>query len=93
MTPLETIVLATYFFILIILAGYGWHRYYLVWSYMRHKDQVPVAAGRFDELPSVTIQLPIYNEMYVVERLVEAVCRMDYPRDRFEVQLLDDSHG
>ena len=91
MTPLETIVLATYFFILIILAAYGWHRYYLVWSYMRHKDQVPVAAGHFDELPTVTVQLPIYNEMYVVDRLVEAVCRMDYPRDRFEVQVLDDS--
>ena len=91
MTPLETIVLATYFFILIILAAYGWHRYYLVWSYMRHKDQVPVAAGHFDELPPVTVQLPIYNEMYVVDRLVEAVCRMDYPRDRLEVQVLDDS--
>src|SRR5215203_927802 len=91
MTPLETIVLATYFFILIILAGYGWHRYYLVWSYIKHKDQVPVAAGRFEALPSVTIQLPVYNEMYVVDRLVETVCQMDYPRDRFEVQVLDDS--
>jgi len=91
MTPVETIVLATYFFILIILAAYGWHRYYLVWSYMKHKDQVPVPMGRFEELPTVTIQLPIYNEMYVVDRLVQAVCRMDYPRDRLEVQLLDDS--
>ena len=58
---------------------------------MKHKDQVPVAAGRFDDLPAVTIQLPIYNEMYVVDRLVEAVCRIDYPRDRLEVQVLDDS--
>jgi len=91
MTPVETFILASYFFILIILAGYGWHRYYLVWAYMKHKDNVPVPASRFDHLPTVTVQLPIYNEMYVVDRLVEAVCQMDYPRERFEVQVLDDS--
>ena len=91
MTPLETLVLAAYFFILIVLAGYGWHRYYLVYVYMRNRDKVPVPAGRFETLPYVTVQLPIYNEMYVVDRLIDAVCRMDYPRDRFEVQVLDDS--
>ena len=91
MTPLETLVLASYFFILIVLAVYGWHRYYLVYVYMKNKDKVPVPAGRFEDLPVVTVQLPIYNEMYVVDRLVEAVCRIDYPRDRFEVQVLDDS--
>ena len=63
MTPLETIVLASYFFILIVLAGYGWHRYYLVYAYMKHKDRVPVPAGTFEQLPKVTVQLPIYNEM------------------------------
>ena len=46
---------------------------------------------RFAELPRVTVQLPIYNEMYVVERLIDAVCMMDYPADKFEVQVLDDS--
>ncbi|HEY7159699.1 MAG TPA: glycosyltransferase, partial [Acidobacteriota bacterium] len=46
---------------------------------------------RFEELPRVTVQLPIYNEMYVVERLIDAVCNIDYPLDRFEVQVLDDS--
>ena len=51
MTPFETLILATYFFILIILAGYGWHRYYLVYSYMKNRDKVPVPAGRFDKLP------------------------------------------
>jgi cellulose synthase/poly-beta-1,6-N-acetylglucosamine synthase-like glycosyltransferase len=91
MTPLETLILATYFFILIILAGYGWHRYYLVYAYMKYRDKVPVPASRFDELPMVTLQLPVYNEMYVVDRLIQSVCRMDYPRDRFEVQVLDDS--
>jgi len=92
MTPLETLVLASYFFILIVLAAYGWHRYYLVYVYMKNKDKVPVAAGRFEELPIITVQLPIYNEMYVVQRLVESVCRLDYPRDRLEIQVLDDSN-
>ena len=58
---------------------------------MKHKDQQPLPAGRFDALPRVTIQLPLYNEMYVVDRLVEAVCRIDYPRELLEIQVLDDS--
>ena len=91
MTPAETLILATYFFVLVILAVYGWHRYYLVYLYMRHKEEQPVPAGRFEDLPPVTIQLPLYNEMYVVDRLVEAVCRIDYPRELLEVQVLDDS--
>jgi len=91
MTPLETLTLAAYFFILIVLAGYGWHRYYLVYAYMKNRDRVPVPLRQFDELPAVTVQLPVYNEMYVVDRLIESVCQMDYPRDKFEVQVLDDS--
>src|SRR6478736_1711019 len=91
MSPLETLTLAAYFFILIVLAGYGWHRYYLVYAYMKNRDKVPVPLRQFDELPVVTVQLPVYNEMYVVDRLIESVCQMDYPRDKFEVQVLDDS--
>ena len=91
MTPAETLILALYFFVLVILAVYGWHRYYLVDLYMKHKHRPPIAAGTLDPLPRVTVQLPIYNEMYVADRLIEAVCRMDYPRECLEVQVLDDS--
>jgi cellulose synthase/poly-beta-1,6-N-acetylglucosamine synthase-like glycosyltransferase len=91
MTSLETFTLATYFFVLVILAVYGWHRYYLVYLYMKHKDRQPVPAGSFEILPPVTVQLPIYNEMYVADRLIDAVCRLDYPRERLEIQVLDDS--
>jgi cellulose synthase/poly-beta-1,6-N-acetylglucosamine synthase-like glycosyltransferase len=91
MTPAETFILALYFFVLVILAVYGWHRYYLVYLYMKHKDQQPTPLGRFDRLPSVTIQLPLYNEMYVVDRLIESVCAIDYPRELLEIQVLDDS--
>ncbi len=91
MTAAETLTLSTYFFVLVILAVYGWHRYYLVYLYMKNKDRQPVPAGTLDTLPIVTIQLPIYNEMYVAERLIDAVCQIDYPRDRLEIQVLDDS--
>ena len=91
MTPSETLILATYFFVLVILAVYGWHRYYLVYLYMKHRDQQPVPKGTLDTLPRVTVQLPIYNEMYVADRLIDAVCRLDYPRERLEIQVLDDS--
>jgi len=91
MTPVETLTLATYFFVLIVLAVYGWHRYYLVWLYMKHRDRQPKALPPLDPLPAVTIRLPLYNEMYVADRLIQAVCDLEYPRDRLEIQVLDDS--
>ena len=91
MTPVETLILATYFFVLVILAIYGWHRYYLVYLYMKNKHLKPVPLGTLDTLPRVTIQLPIYNEMYVADRLIDAVCLVDYPRELLEIQVLDDS--
>src|SRR5437762_96681 len=91
MTPVETITLATYFFVLIILAIYGWHRYYLVYLYMRNRDKEPRATAALAPLPPVTIQLPLYNEMYVADRLIDAVCAVDYPRQQLEIQVLDDS--
>jgi cellulose synthase/poly-beta-1,6-N-acetylglucosamine synthase-like glycosyltransferase len=91
MTPSETLILATYFFVLVILAVYGWHRYYLVYLYMKNKGRMPVPAGGQNLLPPVTIQLPIYNEMYVADRLIDAVCQIEYPRELLEIQVLDDS--
>jgi cellulose synthase/poly-beta-1,6-N-acetylglucosamine synthase-like glycosyltransferase len=91
MTPSETLILATYFFVLVILAVYGWHRYYLVYLYMKNKGRPPVPAGVLATLPPVTIQLPIYNEMYVADRLIDAVCQIEYPRELLEIQVLDDS--
>src|SRR3954451_15994592 len=92
MTPVETFTLAAYFFVLIVLAVYGWHRYYLVYLYMRNRDKEPKAQQPpLDPLPVVTIQLPLYNEMYVADRLIDAVCRIEYPRELLEIQVLDDS--
>src|SRR5712675_2369322 len=91
MTPAETLTLAAYFFVVIVLAIYGWHRYYLVYLYMRNKDKEPQQGPALDPAPVVTIQLPLYNEMYVAERLIDAVCAIEYPRELFEIQVLDDS--
>jgi cellulose synthase/poly-beta-1,6-N-acetylglucosamine synthase-like glycosyltransferase len=92
MTAFETLILVLYFFILSILAVYGWHRYYIVYLYTKNRDNVPKLPARgFDPMPVVTVQLPIYNEMYVAERLIDAVCKLDYPSELLEIQVLDDS--
>src|SRR6476661_9953345 len=91
MTLPETLILVVYFFILSILAIYGWHRYYLVYVYMKNKDRAPSPLAPLAVPPPVTVQLPIYNEMYVADRLIDAVCDMSYPRELLEIQVLDDS--
>jgi cellulose synthase/poly-beta-1,6-N-acetylglucosamine synthase-like glycosyltransferase len=87
----ELFVVIVYFAVLILLSVYGIHRYLMVHLFRKYRSQHPEIVTEFDELPTVTVQLPIYNEMYVVERLIEAVCQIDYPADKFEVQVLDDS--
>ena len=87
----KSAVVFTYFAIVTILAVYGLHRCYMVYLYKKYRERVPSPKSHFKELPRVTIQLPIYNELYVVERLLDAIAAIDYPRDRLEVQVLDDS--
>src|SRR5262245_54211020 len=91
MTPAETLTLAAYFFVLIILAVYGWHRYYLVCLYMRNRGRRPTLGPALSPVPVVTIQLPLYNEMYVADRLIETVAQITYPSEQLEIQVLDDS--
>jgi cellulose synthase/poly-beta-1,6-N-acetylglucosamine synthase-like glycosyltransferase len=91
MTHLELSVVVGYALLLVALSVFGLHRYAMVYLHEKHKYRLPVPKGRFDRLPRVTIQLPIFNEMYVTERLIQAVARIDYPRDLLEVQVLDDS--
>jgi cellulose synthase/poly-beta-1,6-N-acetylglucosamine synthase-like glycosyltransferase len=84
-------ILIPYFTILGILSIYGLHRYYLTFLYLRNRNKAPRPLERFDSLPRVTVQLPIYNERYVAERLLDSVTRIDYPREQLEIQVLDDS--
>ncbi len=84
-------ILALYYLILGVLACYGVHRLALVITFWRTGRALPPPPATPDEWPMVTVQLPIFNEKYVAERLIEAVCDLDYPRDRLEIQVLDDS--
>ena len=85
-------LLIPYFIVLILLASYGAHRYVLVYLYYKNKkNHTTEPQARFDNLPRVTVQLPIFNEQYVVDRLLDSICKLDYPREKLDIQLLDDS--
>ncbi len=79
-----------YLTILTLLLPFGVHRLRLIWLRLTKPPRRAPIAWR-GALPLVTVQLPIYNEANVVARLIDAACRLDYPRDRFEIQVLDDS--
>jgi len=84
-------IMLPYFLVMIVLAAYGTHRYALVYRFFKNRKNVAGPPPEINEWPRVTVQLPIYNERYVIERLIEAVAQFDYPRELFEIQVLDDS--
>jgi cellulose synthase/poly-beta-1,6-N-acetylglucosamine synthase-like glycosyltransferase len=88
---MDVLVIVLYMVVLTILGIYGFHRGHLLYLYWRHKNDAPLPPARFTELPRVTVQLPMFNEMYVAERLLEGVAQIDYPKDKLEIQVLDDS--
>ena len=91
MSSIEFGLLGLYFLTLVILAVFGLHRYIMVFLYYRHRDKRAAPRPLPDVLPRVTVQLPLFNEMYVVDRLLESVCAIRYPKDKLEIQVLDDS--
>ncbi|HKN48512.1 MAG TPA: glycosyltransferase, partial [Candidatus Polarisedimenticolia bacterium] len=91
MRVIEDAVVVAYVGTLALLALFGCHRYYLLILHHRARSRPPRPPGRLDPLPPITVQLPIYNEIYVVERVIRAACRLEYPADRLEIQVLDDS--
>jgi len=84
-------VLGAYFATLAVLTLYALHRWYLLWLYARHRNDAPKPLRRFKALPVLTVQVPLYNEKYVARRVIEAVGALDWPADRLEIQVLDDS--
>src|SRR5436309_8741733 len=80
-----------YLSVLIGLSAYGVHRYFIIYLYLKNRKRAPVPARYFEQLPKVTIQLPIFNEVYVAERLLRSVSELDYPRELLQIQVLDDS--
>jgi cellulose synthase/poly-beta-1,6-N-acetylglucosamine synthase-like glycosyltransferase len=67
------------------------HRYFIVYLFLKNRRRVPQPLSHFDQLPIITVQLPLFNEIYVVERLLKSVSELDYPRERLQIQVLDDS--
>jgi glycosyltransferase involved in cell wall biosynthesis len=93
---MHVLLCSAYFGVLLLLACYGLHRSHLVITCLRLRKQMRAAcevppATDCKELPHVTVQLPLYNEATVAVRLLEHVSRIEYPHDRFEIQVLDDS--
>lgn len=92
LSPFDWALLIPYFGTLLVLSVYGLHRYETMRRYIKHRKNLLTApARRFAQLPKVTVQLPLYNERYVVERLLEEIARLDYPRELLQIQVLDDS--
>ena len=87
----DLVVMTPYFVVMIILAMYGIHRYVLVYNFFKNRKRIAPPPPEISEWPRVTVQLPIYNERYVIERLVDAVAQFDYPRELLDIQVLDDS--
>jgi cellulose synthase/poly-beta-1,6-N-acetylglucosamine synthase-like glycosyltransferase len=77
--------------VLVCFSVYGLHRWWMVYLFLKNRSRIPKPASTFEQLPVVTVQLPIYNELYVAERLLRAVSELDYPRELLEIQVLDDS--
>jgi cellulose synthase/poly-beta-1,6-N-acetylglucosamine synthase-like glycosyltransferase len=73
------------------LSAFGAHRIKILWHYWHHRQHEAKELSRFDDLPKVTVQLPLFNEALMVDRLLHAVTALDYPRDRLQIQVLDDS--
>jgi len=80
-----------YLGVLIGLSAYGIYRYFIIYLFLKNIKRGPVPAQHFEQLPKVTVQLPIFNEIYVVERLLRSVSQLDYPRELLHIQVLDDS--
>jgi cellulose synthase/poly-beta-1,6-N-acetylglucosamine synthase-like glycosyltransferase len=84
-------IMLPYFLVMTVLATFGIHRYVLVYNFYKHRKNVAGPAPEVAVWPKVTVQLPIYNERYVIERLIECIAQFDYPRELLQIQVLDDS--
>ncbi|MEN3942239.1 glycosyltransferase [Prosthecobacter sp. SYSU 5D2] len=83
--------LTSYITVSVGLSAFGAHKVKVLYTYWKHRKNRPQPLREFAELPSVTIQLPLFNEADVMEQLVSSIAALDYPKDRLQIQFLDDS--
>jgi cellulose synthase/poly-beta-1,6-N-acetylglucosamine synthase-like glycosyltransferase len=88
---MDQVVLISYFLSLLVLFVFGCHGFVMLYYYKKYKHVQNHPSKEVNCNSIVTIQLPLYNELYVVERLINAICEIDYPKDKMEIQVLDDS--
>jgi Glycosyltransferases, probably involved in cell wall biogenesis len=80
-----------YLGVLLGLSAYGIHRYCIIYLFLKNRNKPMLPKDRFARLPRVTVQLPVFNEYYVIRRLIESVAKLDYPKELLQIQVLDDS--
>jgi cellulose synthase/poly-beta-1,6-N-acetylglucosamine synthase-like glycosyltransferase len=88
---MEEMILIAYFVSLVILFTFGSHGFIMIYYHYKYRDKKNHPVAPLEVFPTVTIQLPIYNEVYVVKRIIQATCDIEYPKDKLEIQILDDS--
>jgi cellulose synthase/poly-beta-1,6-N-acetylglucosamine synthase-like glycosyltransferase len=88
---MEETILIAYIAALSILFVFGSHGFIMIYYYLKFRRRTSPPAGDLDQYPVVTVQLPLFNELYVVGRLIDSACAMIYPKEKLEIQVLDDS--
>ena len=84
-------VTGVYLALMVTIGIYGLHRYWLVYLFGRHRRVRPRPEQRYDQLPRVTVQLPVFNEGAVIHRIIDAACAIEYPAGLLQIQVVDDS--
>jgi cellulose synthase/poly-beta-1,6-N-acetylglucosamine synthase-like glycosyltransferase len=88
---MEEIILFVYIFSLTVLFVFGSHGFIMIYYYLKFRSKKSQSVSEITTYPVVTVQLPVFNELYVVGRLIDASCTMVYPKEKLEIQVLDDS--
>lgn len=92
MSVFSSIIIAVHFVLLFILCLFGLHRLSMVARWFRYRKHQVATPTSFNELPNVTVQIPLYNERMVAQRIVDSIVLLEYPSDRLQIQIVDDSN-
>jgi len=92
MSLISSLVITIHFLLLVVLSLFGLHRLSMVMRWFRYRNFKPATPKAFKQLPKITVQIPLYNERLVAKRIVDSIVLLDYPKDRLQIQIVDDSN-